>query len=330
MISRFFIDRPIFATVLSFVITLIGLISLAYLPIAQFPRITPPAVVVSISYPGASAQVLAETVAAPVEQQVNGVQGMLYMSSQMGNDGTYSLTVTFDIGVDLKTALVMVQNRVTLALPLLPSQVQNQGITIRKKTPDILMMVNFYSPDKRYDQIYLSNYATIHVKDELLRVEGVSDIVYQGQRDYSIRAWIDPQKLASRSITAVDVANAIRNQNLDAWPQASWPRRPFRRARPFQHSPINTLGRLSDVEEFGDIIVKTGRRASPALPAPQPPTGPQTTSILPNPVASRTNSTSTRRPGSSGNFHIRPCHDHRSDHFRLDSTDCHFVDRDGS
>lgn len=284
MISRFFIDRPIFATVLSFVITLIGFISLLYLPIAQYPRITPPAVVVAISYPGASAQVLAETVAAPVEQQVNGVQGMLYMSSQMGNDGTYSLTVTFDIGVDLKTALVMVQNRVALAMPQLPTQVQNQGITIRKKTPDILMMVNFFSPDRRYDQIYLSNYATIHVKDELLRVEGVSDINYQGQRDYSIRTWVDPQKLASRGLTAVDVANAIRSQNLDA-PAGQVGSPPVPSSQSFQ-LPIQTLGRLSDVEQFGDIIVKTGGLVSPTTTGAQLSAGPRTASILPNPVAS--------------------------------------------
>jgi multidrug efflux pump len=284
MISRFFIDRPIFATVLSFVITLIGFISLLYLPIAQYPRITPPAVVVAISYPGASAQVLAETVAAPVEQQVNGVQGMLYMSSQMGNDGTYSLTVTFDIGVDLKTALVMVQNRVALAMPQLPTQVQNQGITIRKKTPDILMMVNFFSPDQRYDQIYLSNYATIYVKDELLRVEGVSDISYQGQRDYSIRTWVDPQKLASRGLTAVDVANAIRNQNLDA-PAGQVGSPPVPSMQSFQ-LPIHTLGRLTDVDQFGDIIVKTGGLASPTTTGAAATPGPRTASILPNPISS--------------------------------------------
>ena len=197
MISHFFIDRPIFATVLSVVITLVGGIALVYLPIAQYPRITPPGVSVSITYPGANAQVVADTVAAPIEQQVNGVEGMLYMSSQMGNDGTYSLAVTFDVGTDLNTALVMVQNRVALAMPQLPTSVQNQGITIRKKTPDILMIVNFFSPDGRYDDIYLSNYATINIKDELLRVDGVSDITYQGQRDYSIRVWLDPQKLAS-------------------------------------------------------------------------------------------------------------------------------------
>src|SRR6202000_2310867 len=151
MISRFFINRPIFASVVSIVITLIGGIALFTLPIAQYPRITPPGVSVAISYPGASAKVVADTVAAPIEQQVNGVPGMLYMSSQMGNDGSYSLTVTFDTDVDLNTALVMVQNRVTLAMPQLPTEVQKQGITIRKKTPDILMVVNFYSPDNRYD-----------------------------------------------------------------------------------------------------------------------------------------------------------------------------------
>src|SRR5215469_16221345 len=184
MISKFFIDRPIFATVLSVVITLLGAIALLTLPMAQYPRITPPGISVSISYPGASAPVVADTVAAPIEQQVNGIEGMLYMSSQMGNDGAYTLTVTFDIGTDVNTALVMVQNRVALAMPQLPTQVQNQGITIRKKTPDMLMIVNFFSPDGRYDDIYLSNYATLHVKDELLRVDGVSDISFQGQRDY--------------------------------------------------------------------------------------------------------------------------------------------------
>src|SRR5437588_8435640 len=159
MISRFFIDRPIFATVLSVVITLIGGIALFFLPVAQYPRITPPGVVVSISYPGANAQVVAETVAAPIEQQVNGVPGMLYLSSQSGNDGSYSLSCTFDVSTDLDAALVMVQNRVTLAMPLLPLEVQKQGITIRKKTPDILMMANLYSPDDTYDDLYLSNFA---------------------------------------------------------------------------------------------------------------------------------------------------------------------------
>src|SRR5438874_9203714 len=173
MISRFFIDRPIFATVLSVVITLTGAIAVFSLPVAQYPPISPPQVQVSINYPGASAQVVADTVAAPIEQQVNGVPGMLYMTSLSGNTGTYTLFVTFEVGTDLNTALVMVQNRVQLAMPLLPTSVQNQGITIRKKTPDILNIINFYSPDGRYDDVHLSNYATIYVLDELLRIYGV-------------------------------------------------------------------------------------------------------------------------------------------------------------
>ena len=256
MIARYFIDRPVFATVLSVVITLVGAISLYWLPIAQYPRITPPGIAISISYPGASAPVVADTVAAPIEQQVNGIEGMLYMSSQMGNDGTYTLTVTFDIGTDVNTALVMVQNRVALAMPQLPTSVQNQGITIRKKTPDMLMIVNFYSPDGRHDDIYLSNFATIYVRDELLRVWGVSDVNYMGQRDYSIRAWLDPQKLASCDMTAMDVANAIRTQNLDA-PAGQIGQAPTSRAQPFQ-MPIDTLGRLNDPKQFEDIVVKVG------------------------------------------------------------------------
>ncbi|MBV8558377.1 MAG: efflux RND transporter permease subunit, partial [Planctomycetaceae bacterium] len=257
MLSRFFIDRPIFATVLSVVITLIGGIALYSLPIAQYPRITPPGIQVSINYPGASAPVVADTVAAPIEQQVNGIEGMLYMSSQMGNDGSYTLTVTFDIGTDVNTALVMVQNRVALAMPQLPTAVQNQGITIRKKTPDILMIVNFFSPDGRYDDIYLSNFATIQIRDELLRVWGVSDVNYLGQRDYSIRAWLDPQNLASRDMTAMDVANAIRSQNLDA-PAGQVGQPPASTGQQFQ-LPIDTLGRLTDTEQFGAIIVKVGQ-----------------------------------------------------------------------
>src|SRR3954471_23024486 len=216
MFSRFFIDRPIFAAVVSVVIALAGGLALVNLPVAQYPEISPPAVTISIAYPGASAQVVADTVAAPIEQQVNGVPGMLYMSSQSGNDGSYSLSVTFEIGTDLNTALVVVQNRVMLAMPQLPSAVQLQGITVRKRTPDILLVISFYSPDGRYDNIWLSNFATISVRDELLRVDGVSDINVFGQRDYSIRVWLDPQKLASCNLTASDVAKAIRAQNVEA------------------------------------------------------------------------------------------------------------------
>ncbi|MGO9112414.1 MAG: efflux RND transporter permease subunit [Thermoguttaceae bacterium] len=260
MISHFFIDRPIFATVLSIVITLTGGIALLSLPIAQYPQITPPAVSVSITYPGASAQVVADTVAAPIEQQVNGVEGMLYMSSQSGNDGSYTLTVTFDIGTDLNTALVMVQNRVMLAMPLLPTQVQNQGITIRKRTPDILMIISLYSPDHRYDDLYLSNYAVIHIRDEVLRVDGVSDCFIFGERDYSIRAWLDPQRMAALGINAGDVAAAIGNQNLDA-PAGQIGAPPAAANQPWS-IPIDTLGRLSEPEQFGDIIVKVGQSTS--------------------------------------------------------------------
>jgi multidrug efflux pump len=257
MISRFFIDRPIFAAVLSIVITLTGGIALLSLPVAQYPEITPPAVQVAISYPGASAQVVADTVAAPIEQQVNGVPGMLYMSSQSGNDGSYTLTVTFDLGVNLNTGLVMVQNRLALAMPQLPNEVQMQGINIRKRTADILQVINFYSPDGRYDDIYLSNFATINIKDELLRLDGVSDIVYLGERDYSIRAWLDPQKLAARGMSAFDVANAVRDQNVEA-PAGQVGQPPASPSQTLQLT-VSTLGRLVTPEQFGDIVVKVGQ-----------------------------------------------------------------------
>jgi multidrug efflux pump len=285
MISRFFIDRPIFAAVLSIVITLVGGIALVSLPIAQYPPITPPSVQASISYPGASAQVVADTVASPIEQQVNGVQGMLYMSSQCGNDGSYTLSVTFDIGTDLNTALVMVQNRVTLAIPQLPSPVQQQGITIKKKTPDLLMIVTLSSPDGRYDDLYLSNFATINIRDELLRVDGVSDITYLGQRDYSIRAWLDPQKMAACGLSAIDVAAAIRAQNVDV--AAGQVPEPPSLGSPAYQLPIGALGRLTEPEQFGEIIVKVGggppanqgvARVGPALDSTGAPTaGPAST-----------------------------------------------------
>jgi multidrug efflux pump len=270
MISHFFIDRPIFASVLSIVITLTGAIALFWLPLAQYPPITPPSIQVIISYPGANAQVVADTVAAPVEQQVNGVPGMLYMSSQSSNDGTYTLTVTFDLGTNLNTALVMVQNRVQLALPQLPPSVQKQGITIRKKTPDILLVVNLFSPDGRYDDLYLSNYATIYLQDELYRVDGVTQINYLGQRAYSIRAWLDPQKMAAHGIAASDVASAIRSQNVEA-PIGGIGLPPARQGQSVALT-LDTLGRLTTTEQFGDIVVKVGQppqvQATSALLAP--------------------------------------------------------------
>src|SRR5271170_4829490 len=263
MLTRFFIDRPIFATVLSIAIALAGAIALFTLPVAQYPPIVPPGVQVSIQYPGASARVVADTVAAPIEQQVNGIDHMLYISSQSGNDGSYTLTVTFDIGTDTNIALVMVQNRVALAMYQLPTSVQNQGILIRKKTPDIWMVVNFYSPHGLRNDVFLSNYATINVKDELLRIYGVSDITYLGERDYSIRAWLDAQKLAALSLNANDVANSILDQNLDA-PAGQIGQPPASRTQSRQ-LPVDTLGRLTLPEQFGDIIVKasSGRRPRP-------------------------------------------------------------------
>jgi multidrug efflux pump len=280
MFSRFFIDRPIFAVVVSIVITLAGGIAYLSLPVAQYPQITPPSVSVSISYPGASAQVVAETVAAPVEQSVNGVQRMLYMSSSSGSDGSYTLSVTFEVGTNLNTALVMVQNRVSQAMSLLPSSVQNQGITIRKKTPDMLMIISLYTTDRNYTNIDLSNFALINLKDELLRVDGVSDVNIMGEKDFSIRVWLDPQQLAARNLTAIDVANAIRNQNIQAAPgQVGQPPAPKNQTIQL---PIHTLGRLHTPEQFGDIVIKVtpgtrptsgGTRKTPAARALATPGG---------------------------------------------------------
>src|SRR5215475_2436784 len=213
MFSRFFIDRPIFASVLSIIVTLAGSIGLFTLPIAQYPEITPPTVEVSAVYPGANAQVVADTVAAPIEQQVNGVENMMYMSSQCTNDGTYTLTVTFKPGVDLNMAQVLVQNREALAEPILPDLVKRRGVAVKKKSPSILMIVNVFSPDNSRDNLYLSNYATIQLRDELARLDDVGDITYIGQRDYSMRLWLDPEKMSSLGLSASDVVAAIEQQN---------------------------------------------------------------------------------------------------------------------
>jgi multidrug efflux pump len=252
--SRFFIDRPIFAAVLSIVITLAGVLSLRALPIAQYPQVSPPNVSVDCTYPGASAQVVAETVAAPIEQQVNGVENMMYMASQCTNDGSYNLTITFRLGVDLNLAQVMVQNRVALALPLMPDVIKQTGVTTKKKAPDILMSVAVFSPDDRYDQLYLSNYAMIQIQPELARLDGVSDVTMLGQRDYSMRIWVDPDKLAIRNLTAGDVVAAIREQNLQV-ATGQIGQQPMIRG---QRTQVTTklVGRLVETSQFEDIIVK--------------------------------------------------------------------------
>jgi multidrug efflux pump len=259
MLARFFIDRPIFAWVLSIVIILVGAVAAVLLPIDLYPNITPPTVSVSATYPGANAQTVADTVAAPIEQQVNGVENMMYMSSQSTNDGLYNLTVTFEIGTDLNMAQVLVENRVTQALPLLPSQVQLQGVTTKKKSPSILLAISLISPDGRFDDLYMSNFATIQLRDELLRIKGVGDIVIFGQRDYAMRVWLDPNKLAARGLTAVDVVNSIRAQNVQV-AAGNIGQEPAPPGQQLQ-LPMSTLGRLETAAQFGDIILKTGGAA---------------------------------------------------------------------
>src|ERR1700716_2799138 len=213
-ISNFFIKRPIFAAVISIIIFVIGALAYFRLPLSEYPEVVPPTVVVRTSYPGANPTVIAETVASPLEQQINGVEGMLYMFSQATADGVMTLTVTFGLGSDLDNAQVQVQNRVAQALPRLPQDVQRLGVTTEKTSPDFLMVVHLISPDDRYNMLYLSNYAHLRVKDELARIGGVGSVQIFGAGEYSMRVWLDPNRLASRQLTATDVVRAIREQNL--------------------------------------------------------------------------------------------------------------------
>jgi hydrophobe/amphiphile efflux-1 (HAE1) family protein len=262
MISHFFIDRPIFASVLSIVFVLAGGVAVFTLPVAQYPEVTPPTVQVTALYPGANSQTVRDVVAAPIEEQVSGVEGMMYMSSQSTNDGAYTLTVTFKLGMDSDMAQVLVQNRVSLALPVIPILVQNEGISVKKISPSTMMIVNLISTDGRYDATFLSNYATIYIRDELGRLPGVADITYLGQRDYSLRAWLDPNKLAALNLSATDVVNAISQQNLQV-AAGQIGQEPVPKGQQFQLT-INTLGRLTDPEQFADIIVKAGQGSSAA------------------------------------------------------------------
>ena len=260
MISHFFIDRPIFATVLSILITLAGGIAAFTLPVAQYPEVTPPTIQVAASYPGANARIMQDNVAAPIEQQVNGVEKMLYMSSQCTNDGAYSLTITFELGTDLNMAQVLVQNRVSQAMPVLPDIVQRQGVAVKKKSPSTMMIINLVSDEDPathqpiFDALALSNYATIQIKDELARLKGVGDVAFMGQRDYSMRVWLNPEKMTSLELTASDVVQALQNQNVQvAAGQIGQP--PAPRGQDFQLT-ISTLGSLVESDQFGDIIVK--------------------------------------------------------------------------
>src|SRR5437588_6824291 len=262
MLARFFIDRPVLAWVISIVIVLLGGIAAALLPVAEYPDITLPTVRVTANYPGANCQVVADTVAAPIEQQVVGVEGMLYMSSQSGNDGSYTLDVTFELGTDVNMAQVLVQNRVAIAEPTLPDVVRTIGVTTKKRSPDILLGISLYSADKPetgrpyYDALYLSNYATIQLKDAMARVEGVGDVVILGQQAYSMRIWLDPDKLQSRNLTVGDVIRVLREQNVQvAAGQIGQP--PVPKGQDFQYT-LSTLGRLVEAEQFADIILKTG------------------------------------------------------------------------
>jgi multidrug efflux pump len=254
--SHFFIRRPIFAAVLSIVIVLVGGIAVFQLPIAQYPEIAPPTVVVRAVYPGANPKVLAETVATPIEQEVNGVENMLYMSSTSTSDGVMSLTITFKLGTDLNIAQVLVQNRVAIALPKLPEEVRRLGVTTTKKSTDLTMVAHIVSPDGSRDELYLANYAFLQVKDQLARLPGVGDVTSLGSRDYSMRVWLDPEKLASRNMTASDVVRAIREQNLQV-AAGTIGQPPVPSGQDFQLT-ISTQGRLLDEQQFADIVIKQG------------------------------------------------------------------------
>src|SRR5688572_13733698 len=253
-LSRFFIDRPIFAVVLSLLIVIAGALSIIGLPVSEYPGVVPPTVVVRAAYPGANPKVTAETVAAPLEQEINGIENMLYMFSQGTSDGLLTLTVTFAIGTDMDKAQVQVQNRVAQALPRLPAEVQRIGVTTEKSSPDLMMVVHLLSPDDRYDTLYLSNYIHLRVKDAMARISGVGEVQVFGAGEYSMRVWLDPDRLAARQLTATDVVRAIREQNVQvAAGVLGAPPAPTDTT--FQLS-VNARGRLTSEDEFADIVVR--------------------------------------------------------------------------
>jgi len=254
-ISHFFIDRPIFASVVSIVFVILGAVSFFRLPVAQYPEIAPPIITVSGQYPGASAEIVASTVVAPIEDQINGVENMLYVSSNSTADGRFTISVTFDLGTNLDIAQVQVQNRVAIAQPRLPQDVRQVGVVVNKSSPDLMMVVHLYSPDKSRSQLFISNYATLEIKDTILRVDGIGSITVFGVRDYAMRIWLDPDRLQSLGLTANDVVLALQGQNIQV-ASGVLNQPPVDQPRAFQIA-VQTLGRLADPEEFGKIVVKT-------------------------------------------------------------------------
>jgi multidrug efflux pump subunit AcrB len=253
---HFFIDRPIFAMALSILIVLAGVVAYFALPVSQYPDIVPPTIQIQATYPGAGPEVLADTVAEPIEEQVNGVENMLYMSSQMTSNGNVTITVTFSLGTDINTSQVLVQNRVSIALPRLPQEVQALGVTTLKQSPNMLMVVNLLSPDNTYGTEYVSNYALIQVKDPLSRLYGVGEVQIFGERDYSMRIWLDPNRMYARSLTVNDVISAVQAQNVQV-AAGQLGAQPAPKGTAFTLT-INTLGRLVTPDQFDQIIVKRG------------------------------------------------------------------------